>query len=217
MTHTLYRAGSEASQAEEVCWLVYTSKNINDENFPETARHLLVSLEAAGENANWGDTKLGTKITRDPKEIKRNLAKNSRLRGVFSSKKAAVAFLKDLKKKELNQSILISGIISELVSVCREVGLTPRYANLSLGVFGDTAKLPDVKTLSVTTMCGHHRISPKYVRALEEDVEQGRMSAEEAGKKLASLCLCGVFNPVRAAHILETGGAGGCCLGCGKS
>lgn len=214
MTHTLYRAGSKASQAEEVCWLAYTSKGINDANFTEAARHLLASVEATGASANWGDTKLGTKMTRDPEEIKRNLAKNSRLRGVFSSKKAAVAFLKDLKEKELNQSILLAGILTDLADICKKAGLTPRYANISLGVFGNKAKLPGEKILSITTMCGHHRISPKYVQALQQDVDQGRMTAEEAARKLASVCLCGVFNPVRAARILQgSGEAEGCCCG----
>jgi hypothetical protein len=45
-----------------------------------------------------------------------------------------------MKKKELNQSILISGVIADLVSICKEAGVTPQYANMSLGVFGNKEK-----------------------------------------------------------------------------
>lgn len=202
MTHTLYRAGTPESQGEEICWLAYSTKGVNDDNFPETARHLLQTVEESGDVANWGDTKIGTRITMPRKEIEAKLLQNSRLRGAFSNPRAAVKFLTLLKKKELNQSILISGVITELVRICKEAGVTPRYANMSLGVFGNVSRLTDPKTLSITTMCGHHRISPKYVQALQQDVDEGRMTAEEAAKKLGSVCMCGVFNPDRAAGIL---------------
>ncbi|QWA13194.1 hypothetical protein GTU79_11350 [Sodalis ligni] len=202
MTHTLYRAGTPESQGEEICWLAYSTKGLNDDNFPETARHLLRAVEESGDVANWGDTKIGTILTMPAAEIKARLQKNSRLRGVFSNPRAAVKFLRILKKKELNQSILLSGVITELVRICKEAGVTPCYANMSLGVFGNTSRLTDPKTLSITTMCGHQRIPAKYVRALEHDVDQGRMTAEEAANKMGGICMCGVFNPDRAAGIL---------------
>ena len=209
MTHTLYRAGTPESQSEEVCWLAYSTKGLNDADYPLTARHLLQTVEESGGVANWGDTKIGTILTMPRKEIEAKLPQNSRLRGVFHHPKAAVRFLKLMKKKELNQSILISGVIADLVTICKEAGVTPQYANMSLGVFGNKEKLADEKTLSITTMCGHHRIPPKYVQALQHDVDQGKMTAEEAAKELGSICLCGVFNPVRAAGILG-GKAPGC-------
>jgi hypothetical protein len=201
MTHTLYRAGTPESQAEEVCWLAYSTKGVNDDNFPETAKHLLQAVEESGDVANWGDTKIGTLRTMPSEEIKAKLLQNSRLRGAFSHPRAAVKFLKILKKKELNQSILLSGVITDLVRICKEAGVTPCYANMSLGVFGNLSKVTDPKTLSITTMCGHHRIPPKYVQALQHDVDQGRMTAEEAADKLSNICMCGVFNPERAAGI----------------
>ncbi|WP_213989220.1 hypothetical protein [Sodalis sp. dw_96] len=209
MTHTLFRAGTPESQSEEICWLAYTTKGLNDDNFPETARHLLRAVEESGDVANWGDTKIGTILTMQSKEIKAKLMKNSRLRGVFSNPRAAVKFLRILKKKELNQSILVSGVITELVRICKEAGVTPCYANMSLGVFGNISRLTDPQTLSITTMCGHQRIPAKYVQALQHDVDQGRMTAEEAAKKIGGICMCGVFNPDRAAGILA-GNKQGC-------
>lgn len=206
MTHTLYRSGSIESQKEEVCWLLYTSTGLNDDNFIETAKHYVAAVEATGDDVNWGETQLGTKFRGGKARVMNNLRRNSRLRGVFSDRNSAVKFLKEIKAKELNQSVLISGILTEMASICKDAGVTPRYCNFSVGVFGNKSKLPDEKTLSITTMCGHHRISPKYVQALEHDIEQGRMSAEEAAHKLASVCLCGIFNPARACSILEKNG-----------
>ena len=209
MTHTLYRAGSPESQSEEVCWLLYTTKGVNDANFPETAKHVLQAMEESGGYANWGDTKIGTIITMSREEIEEKLAQNSRIRGVFSNPRSVVSFLKGLKEKELNQSVLIAGVLSDLADICKKAGVTPRYANMSLGVFGNKAKLADGRTLSITTMCGHHRISPKYVHALQQDVDTGKITAIEAAEKIARLCLCGVFNPDRAAGIF-----GGKTAGC---
>ncbi len=45
MTHTLYRSGTPESQSEEICWLAYSTKGVNDDNFPETARHLLKAVD----------------------------------------------------------------------------------------------------------------------------------------------------------------------------
>jgi hypothetical protein len=122
---------------------------------------------------------------------------------VFSKKESAVRFLKEIKAKELHQSVLISGILKDIAAICAEAGVVPRYCNFSLGIFGKKEKLPDDGTLAITTMCGHHRISPKYVRALRQDVEEGRMSAEDAARKFAAVCLCGIFNPKRACSLLR--------------
>jgi hypothetical protein len=206
MTHTLYRSGSVTSQAEEVCWLLYTTKGLNDDNFIEAARHYVAAVEATGDDVNWGETQLGTKFRGGKDRIMSNLRKNSRLRGVFSDRNSAVRFLKEIKAKELNQSVLISGVLTEMAAICKDAGVTPRYCNFSVGVFGKKDKLPDEKTFSLTTMCGHHRIAPAYVKALEQDVKEGRMTPEEAGRKLASVCLCGIFNPVRACSILKNSG-----------
>lgn len=72
MTHTLYRSGTPESQSEEICWLAYSTKGVNDDNFPETARHLLKAVEDSGNVANWGDTKIGTILTMPAAEIKEN-------------------------------------------------------------------------------------------------------------------------------------------------
>jgi len=202
MTHTLLRAGTIESQKEEFCWLVYQSKGINDTDFVKIALDYIASVEAVGGD-NWGDTKTGSRIQVGPQAVKDGLKDNSRIRGVFSSREKTVEFLNDIIAKELGKSVLIAGILPEIAGICEEVGIVPYAVNFSLGVWGKKEKLPDDRTLSITTMCGHHMIPVAYVQSIEQEVEKGELSPEEAAQKLASFCYCGVFNPVRCAKILS--------------
>jgi len=63
--------------------------------------------------------------------------------------------------------------------------------------------LPDEDILSITTMCGHHMISPNLVKKLVEDVKKGKITPEKAAWKLATFCPCGIFNHVRAEKLIE--------------
>lgn len=202
MTHTLLRTGDIESQKKEFCWLVYQTKGVNDENFIDKAREYIATVEAVGGD-NWGETKTGSILNAGPEAIKENLKDNSRIRGVFSNREKAVDFLKDVIAKELGLSVIISGVLPEIAQICAEVGIVPHSANFSLGIWGRKDKLPDEKTLSITTMCGHHTVPPKYVEFIEEEVNAGNISPEEGAQKLASFCYCGVFNPVRCADILS--------------
>jgi hypothetical protein len=41
------------------------------------------------------------------------------------------------------------------------------------------------------------------VQSLIDEIKAGERSAEDAGKELARVCECGIFNPVRAAELLR--------------
>ncbi len=65
--------------------------------------------------------------------------------------------------------------------------------------------LPSDNTLALTTMCGHHQISPRLVEFYRERVRTGKMKPERAALKLAAYCPCGIFNHVRGAKLLDQG------------
>jgi len=46
-------------------------------------------------------------------------------------------------------------------------------------------------------------ISNKLVEKMIEDVKKGEITLEGAGEKLAEQCVCGVFNPKRAARLIS--------------
>jgi hypothetical protein len=52
-------------------------------------------------------------------------------------------------------------------------------------------------------MCGHGLVSARLVESLAAAVRAGRCSAEKAALQLARPCVCGAFNPVRAARLLK--------------
>lgn len=202
MTHTLLRTGDIESQKKEFCWLVYQSKGINDQDFVEKAQQYIATIELVGGD-NWGDTKTGSLYQVGSTAIKENILDNSRIRGVFAGKEKAVEFLKQVIDQELGKSVILSGVISEISQICKDVGITPHSANFSLGVWGRKDKLPNEKILSISTMCGHHMVPKKYIEAVKEEVDQGSITPDEGAKKLAGFCYCGIFNPVRCSEILS--------------
>lgn len=183
-------------------WFMYQSKGINDKDIAPKAMEFIAAAEVVG-SENWGDVKSGSILELPVEEIKARVTDRSRLRGVFTTRKQVVDFLKIIKEKDLGLSVVISGLLEEVLPACREAGVTPHTVNYSLGVWGKKELLPSQEVLAVTTMCGHHQIAPKLVEKKVEEVRKGRKSPEEAARELALFCPCGIFNQVRAAKLLE--------------
>lgn len=203
MTHSLHRSGPIESQKKDFNWFMYQTKGVNDKNIKDKALEFIVAAEAVG-SENWGDVKTGPITRYSPEEIKEKISDKSRIRGVFTRRDQVVRFLKRIKEKDLGQSVVITGVLSEVLPACEEAGVTPHSINYSLGVWGKKEKLPDDLTLSITTMCGHHMIPPKFVKHIMEQVEKGRMTPEKGAKRLSDFCYCGIFNQVRCTDIIES-------------
>lgn len=201
MTHSLHRSGDIESQKEDYVWFMYQTKGVNDVNIKPKALEFIAVAEAVG-SENWGDVKSGPKLRVSIEEIKDKLSDKSRLRGIFTRKEQVVDFLKQIKAKDLGMSVIITGVLSEVIPACREAGVTPHSVNYSLGVWGKKDKLPDDTTLSITTMCGHHMIPPKFVNYVMKRVKKGKITSEEGAKELAEFCYCGIFNHIRCANII---------------
>lgn len=203
MTHSLHRRGSRKSLEADYVFQPYPAKGINDDNLPEKFGRIIGIVEDIG-SPNWGDVKTGPKVSVSVDEIKGKLSKRSRVRGVLTGREDVVEFLERMKEADIGLSLVISGLTDEVLGACREAGLKPHSINVSLGVWGKKELLPEESVLEVTTMCGHHMVSPNIVRALAKRVTRDAMTPEAAGEKLAKLCPCGIFNPVRAAKLLES-------------
>lgn len=202
MSHSLHRSGSIESQKHDFVWFMYQTKDVNDKNIKPKA---LIYIEAAEHQGseNWGDVKTGPITRFNSQEIKDKLSDKSRIRGVFTRRDQVVGFLKEVKEADVGMSCVITGLIDEVIPCCREAGVKPHSANYSLGVWGNKGILPDEDTLSITTMCGHHMIPPKFVQYIVDQVDKGRMTAEEGSIKLANFCYCGIFNQVRCADLIK--------------
>lgn len=204
MTHSLHRFGSIESQKNDFVWLMYQAKGINDKNIKEKALQFIAVAEKIG-SENWGDVKTGSKLNHDIEEIINNITDKSRFRGVFTTREQVVEFLKEIKERDLGLSVIISGLLDEVIPACKEAGVTPHTINFSLGIWGKRELLPDEEVIAVTSMCGHHMIASNLVKEKMDSVRKGYISPEDAAYELATLCPCGIFNQVRASKILKDG------------
>ena len=202
MTHSLHRSGDIESQKKDFCWFMYQTKGVNDVNIKDKALEFIATAEAC-HSENWGDVKTGPISRFKSEEIKDKISDKSRIRGVFTKKEQVVEFLKDIKKKDLGMSVVITGVLSEVLPACKEAGVIPHSINYSLGVWGNKDRLPDEDTLSITTMCGHHMIPPDFVENIQAQVNAGKITTEEGALRLSDFCYCGIFNPIRCAEILS--------------
>ncbi len=201
MTHTLHRSGTIESLRGDYVWLMYQAKGINDQNIKPKAEEFIAAAEAVG-CENWGDVKSGSILELGAPTVKERISDKSRLRGVFTSRQQVVAFLRDMKERQVGLSVVISGLLDEVLPACAQAGVTPHTINYSFGVWGKKELLPGEETLAVTTMCGHHQISPKLVEFYRARVRAGKIKPERAALKLAAFCPCGIFNHIRAAQVL---------------
>ena len=202
MTHTLHRTGDIESLCSDYVWQVYPTRGVNDDDLPCKYSQVIDLVVSLG-SRNWGDVRTGSARSTPVETIRANLSESSRLRGVFTDKETVVEFIRRIRQMDTGLSVVISGLTDEIFDVCGQVDLSPHSVNLSLGVWGRTDMLPPEDVLELTTMCGHHQISPNLVPEMKEAVAQGRVSREEAAEQMSRLCPCGVFNTERAVQLLS--------------
>ena len=181
-----------------------SAKGINRRgSAPRLRRFLEIALNHGP--VNFGDMRTGNGLTTNHREILRRIREDSLLNVVFASKESLFGFLAALKEADLGLSIVVSGLMDEACRCARREGFVPHTLAFSLGVWGRKEKLAEKGILAITTMCGHGLVAPGLVRLMAGKVADGGMSAEEAASELAKPCVCGAFNPVRAAALLRRG------------
>ena len=190
MTHSLHRIGTKSNLKKDYVILAMVARGYNDTN-PE-AREKLIKIGEILEQHN------PTNMI-----IKPAWKVSAVIQGAFENEKDVKEVLKVLKKEDLGVSIVVSGLISEITPVLKDIDLKPHTIHLSLGIFGKKDKLPSEEILELTTMCGHHCISPQSVENYVNLIKKGKISVEKAAEKLAKPCVCGIFNPKRATMILR--------------
>jgi hypothetical protein len=152
---------------------------------------------------NLGDMKTGNRFITAADTIIGNTKDTSIVHGVFADRQSLLGALKAVRDAELGVSVIISGLLDEVHECCRQAGVNRHTCETSLGIWGQTERLPDEDILRFTTMCGHGMVAFSLVRKMIDDVKAGRRSLPEAAEELAKPCQCGVFNPSRAAALLE--------------
>lgn len=202
MTHTLHRKGTPENLQQDYVVFSMTAKGFNEAGSRGALEEFLRILNKY-DVANTGDMKTGNKFIVDKETIFKNIQDTSIVHAVFTDRNQVAQALKELKEANLGVSVIVSGIVEHVNEACREAGLDRHTVEYSVGIRGNLTKLPEDEILEVTTMCGHGMVSQHLVRQMILDIKSGRRSGQEAAELLATPCVCGVFNPVRAQLLLE--------------
>jgi len=200
MTHTLHRRGDFSSLQEDYVVLVMAAQGVNVQG-SEPKFQKLWDICSRYQIENFGEAMTGNKYTFSLEDLKKKKCLVGH--AVFKDKETLTRFIKELKEAELGLSTVVSGLYDEVKGCCGRVGINLHTVEHSLGIHGNTKKLPPEPVLEIHTMCGHAMVAPNLIKAMVEDVKKGKKTAEAAADELARHCGCGIFNPYRAAKLLK--------------
>ena len=201
MSHSLHRYGTEASLQNDYPFYARTSLRVNREGCGPKLRKI-ADIMLSEPVVNFGDSERSVKAGLDPKEYLAALDSAYGVGGCFSDKTVLKSFLKKYKEADTGISLVVSGLIAEIVNIAEEIGLKPHTAFLSLGIHGKKSHLPEDNVLEITTMCGHGLVSARLSKSVIKKVESGKMTPEEGAHLLAQPCPCGIFNTDRCKALL---------------
>lgn len=197
MTHTLNRTGLSESQAGEEIVILCMAHAADKANKMDAMGKLAETVLKHNPN-----NIIGRPMGLDDETIKMMVPATGIITAVFDNKEDVEKLVKEIKEQRLGVSVVLSGLFDDVRDVCKCAGLKEHTHHISLGVFGKTEKLPDEKTLEITTQCGHALISRHLVEALVKKIRKGKTTIEEAAQMLAKPCACGIGNTKRIEKIL---------------
>jgi hypothetical protein len=217
VTHSLHRFGSRDDLRDDHIVFAMPARGINDGDAVELQREFL-RRALKHEPVNLGDGKKGgwyhpdrglnplvhwkRDAEPDPEAVIRGVSEPSLVTAVFDRRQAAEAFVKELVDADLGLSVNISSVATDAQQCCKACDLMRHSVEYSLGFSGRTDRLPEDRTLRLSTMCGHGMISHALAGKMMDRVRSGRSTPEDAARLLARFCVCSVFNPSRAARVL---------------
>lgn len=198
MSHAAHRFGSKEELKDDYNLLVKPYKAIDDENEKTREEAIGKTKKLADIAFENGAVNLGRRsgCTGRGDDYNDVMAWEN-LQGFFATfieKEKVKQVLTEYKKKDYGISVVVGGLVEEIFDICKEIGLKPHTTLYSFGIWGKTDLLPSESHLKITTRCGHHMISPAMLDHYVEKVKDGSITPEEAGKKLAAPCVCGIFN-----------------------
>jgi hypothetical protein len=197
MTHTLHRQGDVESLREDYVVLIL------GKDIPFSPYRMRFSRRFPRIYGIVKKAFLSLGILRMLRTIRRIGSGETHRCPVFNDKKELATYLKGLKERNLGKSVVVSGLFTEVNDCLREINLSPHTIQFSLGIFGKTELLPKKEIIEITTMCGHHMISPRLAERLTSDVTSGKLSREEAVRVLSKQCVCGICNKTRLSKLIE--------------
>ena len=218
MTNTLHRFGSADSFRNDFVVFAIASRGKNEQGALEKLKDFLRLALQFGP-VNLGDARhggalrpsknmtplshWGRDITRDFQAVIDGFDHVTTAAAVFDDRVKAEEFLKAVKERDFGLSVNMSTSVDGADQCCHAAGIARHSVGYSLGFEGKTEHLPNSHVLMLSTMCGHGMVANSLAKKMIDWVKEGRRTPEEAASYLTRFCSCGVYNPVRAARILE--------------
>ena len=203
MSHTLHRYGiNEADLQDDYVVFAIAAQTVNAKGIHPQFREF-EKIVMKYNPVNYGDMRTGNKFNVGMETVGSSYHDNSIVHAVFTDEATVTKVLKDLYEANLDLSIVVSGLTDHTAACCHGAGIAPHTVEHSMGIWGKTDRLPSEDVLRVSTMCGHGMLSFNLIKDLAQKVAKKRMTSQQAAEKLAGLCHCGVFNPVRAVRIID--------------
>jgi hypothetical protein len=201
MTHTLHRTGDIESLKEDFPMLTHVARGFNDSGAGSRLKQM-AEIAIKYTDLNFGDCKVANKFMIPPEQIMEKHTVGWQV--VFKDKESLIACMKELKEKNVGISVVVSGLFDEVFDCCQKAGINPPLIEFALGVHGNKNRIWPREILDFVTMCGHGLVSGHLVKKMVEDIKKEKITIEKAAIELAKPCLCGIFNPDRAAKLLKT-------------
>jgi len=218
MTNTLHRYGDSESFRDDFIVFAIACRGKNDQDALEKQRTFLRMAIPFGP-VNLGDARNGgalrpckamnptnhwnRDLTPDFEAVVNGLQTITTVAAVFDTLDKAERFVKAVKEADLGLSINISTSVDGAEKCCEFAGIPRHSVGYSLGFEGKTEKLPNSQVLTLMTMCGHGMVASSLAKKMIDWVKEGRRTPEQAATYMQRFCSCGVFNPARAARVLE--------------
>jgi hypothetical protein len=204
MTHSLHREGTLDSLERDYALFIYPARGFNYAGSDLKIRHLMELLYLEGpSNMIVSTLRRNLYSGVSPEEVLNSIKDGARVYSTFNSREKIKEVLLRIKEADEGISIVVSGLIDRVREISAEIGLDPHMVNLSLGVHGNTGRIPPPDIRQFTTMCGHGVVSPVLVRNIIRKVKTGKIDAWEGSLILAKPCACGIFNPHRSEELLK--------------
>ncbi len=202
MTHALHRAG-DSFQNDWVLY-VYPTREFRHSGGAKKLVDLteIVREEHASNYAGY-EIKKSVCAGETYEQIKSTTTDKGRFFCVLSTQEDFIRALKRIKEYDAGLSVVVAALTDEVREIARSLDIKPHTINMSLGIFGNKAILPEMEILELTTMCGHGMVSPYLVKKILAKIKRGWMTVEEGAIELAKPCVCGIFNPVKASELLK--------------
>ncbi|MFH1640135.1 MAG: hypothetical protein ABIB93_07515 [Chloroflexota bacterium] len=221
MTNTLHRFGKPEDLKDDYVAFIKTTPGMNDIGSAQKAKDFLrvalkynpVNLVGNSDTGpkyrpekNLNLFKLylrGRKETVLPEQMIEEMGQQGKALVVFDNKAALEGFLKEVKEMDMGLSVNVSSLVDDVREMSPRIGVVPHSINYALGFTGNLYRLPGSEVLALTTMCGHGLIASNFAKKMIDRVKEGRITPEKAAGYMAKFCVCGAFNPSRAARVLR--------------